>query len=121
MVSVADAVNYEQSFVRRQFPFDFIGLGDFLMAYQAYVFGSNHSYSNEDLATSVTAPICPDFASDPKGLSLFFWGVTNYVGVRVQMSNYGGVHVSFSTPVVTSCNWTVVPPVECHPASRLEG
>ena len=29
-VSVADAVDYEPPFVRRQFPFDFIGLGDFL-------------------------------------------------------------------------------------------
>ena len=40
-ISVADAVDYEPSFVRRQFPFDLIGLGDFLVAYLAYVFNPN--------------------------------------------------------------------------------
>ena len=40
-VGVADAVDYEPSLVCRQFPFDFIRLGDFLMAYLAYVFCSN--------------------------------------------------------------------------------
>ena len=92
------------------------------MASLAYVFGSSLFYSNDDLTTSVTAPIWPDFLSDPKGLGFFIWGVTDYLGVcAVKVSNYGGVLVSFPSPVETSCNRTVVPPVECQPASRLEG
>ena len=48
-------------------------------------------------------------------------GVTNLVCVcGVQVIKYGGVHVSFSSRIETPRNRTVVAPVECYPASRVE-
>ena len=41
LVGVADAVDYEPPLVRREVYLDFIGHGDSLVAYLAYVFGPN--------------------------------------------------------------------------------
>ena len=75
--------------MRRQCPFNFISLGDFLVAYLAYMFGSKFFHPDGDLATSVAGLVWPEFASDPEGTGFFFRGVTNYVAVCVvQVPNY---------------------------------
>ena len=58
--------------MRRQLPFDFIKFGDFLAAHLAYVFVPDLYDFNNDLTTSVAAPICPDFDLEVRSISIFF-------------------------------------------------
>ena len=69
LVGVAYAVGCELYSVRRQCLFDSIGLGDFPVAYHAYVFSSNLLYFNVELTASVTTSERSDSAGDPKGFS----------------------------------------------------